>query len=102
MVPGTSVSDERTSSSTEYFLASSTLRLFSTCAPRLASSSISSNDICGSLRALGTRRGSAVYTPSTSVYIWHRSACRAAAMATALVSEPPRPSVVMSSFLLMP
>ena len=46
--------------------------------------------------APGIFLGSAVYTPSTSVYIWHRSACMAAAMATALVSLPPRPSVVMS------
>ena len=67
MVPGTLVSDERTSKLTEYFFASSTLRLFSTCAPRLASSSISSNEISFSLRAQRTRRGSAVYTPSTSV-----------------------------------
>jgi len=47
-------------------------------------------------RALGTIRGSAVNTPSTSVYISQTSALSAAATATAVVSEPPRPSVVMS------
>ena len=36
------LSDDKTSSSTEYFLAISTLRLLSTCAPSVASSSISS------------------------------------------------------------
>ena len=59
-VPGTGFRLESTSSSTLYFLASSTLRLFSTWAPRLASSSISSKVISGSLRALRTLRGSAV------------------------------------------
>ena len=43
-----------------------------------------------------TRRGSAVKMPRTSVKIWQRSARRAAARATAVVSEPPRPSVVIS------
>ena len=47
-------------------------------------------------RAPRTIRGSAVNTPSTSVYISQQSAPRAAARATAVVSEPPRPSVVMS------
>ena len=42
MVPGIGLSDERTSSSTEYFFAISTERLLSTCAPKVASSSISS------------------------------------------------------------
>ena len=60
MVPGTFVSDERTSKFTEYFFAISTLRLFSTWAPRLANSNISSNVMASSLRALGTMRGSAV------------------------------------------
>ena len=46
--------------------------------------------------ASGTTRGSAVYTPSTSVRISHTSASRAAARATAVVSEPPRPRVVIS------
>ena len=35
--------------------------------------------------------------PRTSVKIWQRSACRRAASATAVVSEPPRPSVVVSA-----
>ena len=43
-----------------------------------------------------------MYTPSTSVKIWHKSAWSTAARATAEVSEPPRPRVVMSSYLLMP
>ena len=47
-------------------------------------------------RADGTTRGSAEKTPSTSVYISHTSASSAAASATAVVSEPPRPSVVTS------
>ena len=59
-VPGTGFRLERTSSSTLYFLASSTLRLLSTCAPRDASSSISSKVISSSLRVLRTLRGSAV------------------------------------------
>ena len=58
---------ERTSSSTPYFLASSTLRLLSTWAPSEASSSISSKVISCSLVALRILRGSAVKTPSTSV-----------------------------------
>ena len=41
-------------------------------------------------------RGSAVKTPATSVKISHASAPSAAASATAVVSEPPRPSVVTS------
>src|SRR2546421_506909 len=41
-------------------------------------------------------RGSAVKTPATSVKISHASAPRAAASATAVVSEPPRPSGVTS------
>ena len=44
----------------------------------------------------GTIRGSAVKTPATSVKISQASAPRAAASATAVVSEPPRPSVVTS------
>src|SRR5215210_4231192 len=42
-------------------------------------------------------RGSALNTPATSVKISHTSAPSAAATATAVVSEPPRPSVVTSS-----
>ena len=59
-VPGTGFRLDSTSSSTLYFFASSTLRLFSTCAPREASSSISSKVISFSLRVLRTLRGSAV------------------------------------------
>src|SRR3979490_874718 len=48
----------------------------------------------GSLSAPGTRRGSAVKTPATPVKISHASAPSAAASATAVVSQPPRPSAV--------
>jgi hypothetical protein len=41
-------------------------------------------------------RGSAEQTPSTSLMISQRSAFSAAAIATAVVSLPPRPSVVIS------
>ena len=41
-------------------------------------------------------RGSAVKMPGTSVKISHASAPSAAASATAVVSDPPRPSVVTS------
>ena len=41
-------------------------------------------------------RGSAVKTPATSVLISHTVAPSSAASATAVVSEPPRPSVVTS------
>ncbi len=49
------------------------------------------------LRAPATTRGSVVNTPGTSVQISHTAAPSAAAIATAVVSEPPRPSVVISS-----
>ena len=47
--------------------AYSTQRSMSTLAPHAASSSISSYVIWAMCRALGTMRGSAVKTPSTSV-----------------------------------
>src|SRR6185369_9671750 len=40
--------------------------------------------------------GSALYTPLTSVKMSHADAPSAAASATAVVSEPPRPRVVVS------
>src|SRR6266702_4209760 len=43
-----------------------------------------------------TMRGSAEQTPSTSLIISQHSAFSTAAMATAVVSLPPRPSVVIS------
>ena len=46
--------------------------------------------------ASGTTRGSAEKTPSTSVKISQTSAPSAAARATAVVSDPPRPRVVTS------
>ena len=58
--------------------------------------------ISSSFLAPGATRGSVVYTPSTSVKIWHRSAPKAAARATALVSDPPRPRVVTSPTRLIP
>ena len=42
IVPGTGFNDDKTSSSTPYFFAISTERLLRTCAPSVASSSISS------------------------------------------------------------
>ena len=69
-------------------------------APRARASPRSSP--CGSRRASGTMRGSVVYTPSTSVRIWHSSAPSTTASATAVVSEPPRPIVVMSPFAARP
>ncbi len=101
-VPSPSTKVESTLKGTLYLLANSTARICSTLAPKLASSSISSWVISFSRRASGTTRGSEVYTPSTSVNIWHSSAPSAAASATAVVSEPPRPSVVMSPSPLMP
>src|SRR5581483_10580118 len=83
-------------SRTSWLRANSTERSWSTFAPLADSSSISSYVTAASLRAFGTRRGSAVKTPSTSVYISHAVAPSAAASATAVRFEPPRPSVVTS------
>ena len=58
---------ERTHNLTSWIFAISTERGCSTFAPRLASSSISSWVIIASLLVFCTIRGSAVYTPSTSV-----------------------------------
>ena len=60
IVPGIGLRLEITSSSTLYFFAISTERLLRTCAPSVASSSISSYVISWSLRAPATLRGSAV------------------------------------------
>ena len=54
------------------------------------------------LIAPGATRGSVEYTPSTSVKISHTSAFIAPANATAVVSEPPRPNVVMSPASVIP
>jgi len=43
-----------------------------------------------------------VYTPSTSVYISHLSASKLAANATAVVSDPPLPRVVILRFSSIP
>ena len=67
IVPGPSSNEDSTRSGTRYLLANSIARIWSTFAPRLASSSISSNVSRSSRRALGSILGSAVYTPSTSV-----------------------------------
>src|SRR3954462_13120777 len=87
---------------TPWLRAYSTERNCSTPAPEADISSISSNETTGSLRASGTIRGSALNTPATSVEISHTSAPSAAASATAVVSEPPRPSVVTSRAVLTP
>ena len=67
-----------------------------TCAPSDAISSISSKVMVLILRADLTTRGSVVKIPVTSVKISHTFAFRATASATAVRSEPPRPSVVIS------
>ncbi len=66
-VPLPSAKVDLTTTGTPYLAANSTERLWSTFAPRLASSSISSYDTLFSRRAAETTFGSAVYTPSTSV-----------------------------------
>ena len=66
-VPVVSVNVERTWIETPWLRANSTERSCSTRAPEPAISSISSGETTVSLRAPGTIRGSAVYTPSTSV-----------------------------------
>ena len=50
-----------------WFRAYSTDRSWSTPAPEADISSISSNETATSFFASGTRRGSALYTPATSV-----------------------------------
>ena len=59
-VPGSGLKVERTWTGTPYFLANSTARDWSTLAPRLAISSISSYETRRSFRASGTMFGSAV------------------------------------------
>ena len=66
-VPGPSSNEERQWIRTPWLRAYSTLRSCSTFAPEADISSISSNETTGSLRALGTIRGSALKTPATSV-----------------------------------
>src|SRR4051794_273980 len=66
-VPSASENDERTCSRMPWLRAYSTERSISTFAPPAERSSISSYVTVSSLRASGTIRGSAVYTPSTSV-----------------------------------
>ena len=66
-VPGSCENDDRTWIGMPYRRAYSTDRRCSTFAPQAAISSISSYVIVSSRRALGTIRGSAVNTPSTSV-----------------------------------
>ena len=66
-VPGASSKLERQWIRTPWVRAYSTERSWRTLAPDAAISSISSKLTCGSLRALGTIRGSAVNTPATSV-----------------------------------
>ena len=97
IVPGSSLKLAllRTWIGTLNFLPNSIERLCITPAPRLASSRISSCDTRSIFRASATSRGSVVKTPSTSVYISQASAFSTAASATAVVSLPPRPRVVM-------
>src|SRR6266542_6488958 len=95
-VPASSPNEDRTWIVTPYRRAYSTERACRTLAPDAASSSISSYDTACSILASGTTRGSAVKTPGTSVQISQNSEPSAAAKATAVVSDPPRPSVVTS------
>ena len=66
-VPGASSKLDRQWMRTPWLRAYSTERSCSTPAPEAAISSISSKETIGSLRALGTIRGSAEKTPGTSV-----------------------------------
>ena len=83
-------------------IASSTALVCSTLAPREAISSISSKEIFFNFDAFLLILGSVVKIPDTSVYISHRFACMAAAIATADVSEPPLPSVVSLPLFSIP
>ena len=66
-VPGPSSNELRQWIGISWFRAYSTERSWSTLAPEAAISSISSNETTWSRRASGTRRGSALNTPRTSV-----------------------------------
>ena len=101
IVPGTSLILDATKIGMLYTNPSS-IALGCIFAPKLASSSISSYSTESNLVAFGTCFGFAVKMPSTSVYISHISAFNSAAIATAVVSEPPRPSVVISIESLKP
>jgi hypothetical protein len=101
-VPGPAENVLRTCSPMPRAAASSTARECSTRAPANAISTITSMPTAGSSRAAGTTRGSEVNTPSTSVQISQCPAPRAAASATAVVSEPPRPRVSRSPAASMP
>ncbi len=81
---------------TPFLAACSTQSWFNTFEPARANAIIASCDSSGMRSAAGARRGSAEYTPSTSLQISQYSAFNAAANATAVVSVPPRPSVVIS------
>ena len=67
IVPSFWENDDRTWMGMSKRRAYSTLRRCSTFEPEAASSSISSLEMRSILRAVGTMRGSAVKTPSTSV-----------------------------------
>ena len=83
------------------FFPNSTALVSITPAPRCAISIISSYEILSSNFASLYLLGSTLYIPSTSVYILH-SHPKAAARATALVSDPPLPRVVISPSSLTP
>jgi len=74
----------------------------STRAPYSASSAASAKETSLNVRAEATRRGSALIKPSTSVQIWISSASSAIPSTAAVVSEPPRPSVVVCPSRLAP
>ena len=95
-VPFPSLKLDKTLTGTLYLLANSTALVCTTFAPWPASSSISSIVIESNFFALGTTLGSVVKIPSTSVYMSHLIADIWAAIATAVVSDPPLPRVVTS------
>ena len=102
IVPGLLFRLLLTSNFTPNFLANSTDLDCITLEPEEAISNISSYEISLIFLAFFTTLGSQVYTPSTSVSIWQRSASMAAAIAIAVRSDPPLPSVVIRPSGLLP
>src|SRR5690554_1596749 len=93
-VPGEEPSAARMRSGMRPSIAISTARGWTTLAPEWASSATSRYATRFSSTASGTRRGSAVNTPGTSLKMSMRSTPRATPSTAAVVSLPPRPRVV--------
>ena len=94
--------DDKTRNGVLVLPARATARICRTFDPSEAISIISSKVTRSRRRAFSHTRGSVVATPSTSVKMRHSAALTAAARATALVSEPPRPSVATSPVAVAP